>query len=58
MPQEPTQERAESSFNIRFLTVDGKPLTVVGSADAIASLEKRLQEAAAPYTPGVEHERQ
>jgi hypothetical protein len=50
MPHEQAQERAQeraqsSSFNVRFLTVDGKPLTVVGSADAIASLEKRLAEA-------------
>jgi hypothetical protein len=31
-----------SSFEVRFLEVDGKPLTVVGPTDAIAALERRL----------------
>jgi hypothetical protein len=33
-----------SSFEVRFLTVDGKPLTVIGPTDAIAALERRLGE--------------
>jgi hypothetical protein len=31
-----------SSFEVRFLEVDGKPLTVIGPTDAIAELERRL----------------
>ena len=34
-----------SSFEVRFLTVDGKPLTVIGPTDAIAELERRLRDA-------------
>jgi hypothetical protein len=34
-----------SSFEVRFLEVDGKPLTVIGPTDAIAALERRLREA-------------
>jgi hypothetical protein len=33
-----------SSFEVRFLTVDGKPLTVIGPTDAIAELERRLRD--------------
>ncbi len=41
------REPEESNFNVCFLTVDGKPLTVIGSADAIDALEEKLQEAPA-----------
>lgn len=34
-----------SSFEVRFLVVDGKPLTVIGPSDAIAALEERLRDA-------------
>jgi hypothetical protein len=34
-----------SSFDVRFLTVDGKPLTVIGAGDAIEALEQRLRDA-------------
>ena len=34
-----------SSFEVRFLIVDGKPLTVIGPGDAIAALEQRLRDA-------------
>jgi len=33
-----------SSFEVRFLEVDGKPLTVIGPTAAIAALERRLRE--------------
>ena len=33
-----------SSFEVRFLEVDGKPLTVIGPTDAITALERRLRE--------------
>ena len=35
-------ESDASSFEVRFLEVDGKPLTVIGPTDAIAELERRL----------------
>ena len=38
-------ETEPSSFEVRFLTVDGKPLTVIGPTDAIAELERRLRDA-------------
>jgi hypothetical protein len=38
-------ETAPSSFEVRFLTVGGKPLTVIGPTDAIAELEQRLGDA-------------
>jgi len=38
-------ESDASSFEVRFLTVDGKPLTVIGPTDAIAELERRLRDA-------------
>ena len=37
-------ESDASSFEVRFLEVDGKPLTVIGPTDAIAALERRLRE--------------
>jgi hypothetical protein len=37
-------ETPPSSFEVRFLTVDGKPLTVIGATDAIAELERRLAD--------------
>jgi hypothetical protein len=33
-----------SSFEVRFLEVDGKPLTVIGPRAAITALERRLRE--------------
>jgi hypothetical protein len=33
-----------SSFEVRFLEVDGRPLTVIGPTAAIAALERRLRE--------------
>lgn len=41
------EERGESSFNVRFLTVNGEPLTVIGPVGAIEALEDLLKEAAA-----------
>jgi hypothetical protein len=38
-------ESVGSSFEVRFLTVDGKPLTVIGPTEAIAALERLLGEA-------------
>jgi hypothetical protein len=38
-------EGVESKFIVCFLTVNTLPLTVIGSADAIALLEERLGEA-------------
>jgi hypothetical protein len=38
-------ESDASSFEVRFLTLDGKPLTVIGPTDAIAELERRLRDA-------------
>ena len=37
-------ESDASSFEVRFLEVDGKPLTVIGPTDAISALERRLRE--------------
>jgi hypothetical protein len=37
-------ESDASSFEVRFLEVDGKPLTVIGPTDAIAALERRLRD--------------
>ena len=34
-----------SSFEVRFLTVDGTPVTVIGPVDAIRVLEARLRDA-------------
>jgi hypothetical protein len=33
-----------SSFDVRFLTVDGTPVTVIGPAAAIRALEERLRD--------------
>jgi hypothetical protein len=35
----------ESNFDVRFLDVDGQPVTVIGPAAAIRALEARLAEA-------------
>ena len=37
-------EGVESKFVVCFLSLNGKPLTVIGPADAIAMLEERLNE--------------
>jgi hypothetical protein len=39
------QEPGASLFQVCFLTVDGKPLTIVGPPDAIEALEERLRDA-------------
>lgn len=36
-----------SSFNVCFFTVDGEPLTVIGSLNAIEALKARLDEVGA-----------
>jgi hypothetical protein len=40
------EEGIESRFVVCFLTLNGRPLTVIGPADAIAMLEERLDEVA------------
>jgi hypothetical protein len=40
------QESAESSFVVGFLTMDGKPLTIIGPPDALDALTSLLKDAA------------
>jgi hypothetical protein len=40
------QESGGSNFIVCFLTVEGKPLTVIGPPDALEALESRLKGAA------------